>query len=604
MSGQFWTVPCFPMRAPTPHDEAPLSRFIRRALENGFPIPWVLFKIAGFADQGSWTDPLVIDQIRMYYADSDGFPIFDWRRNDDGEIEVRVGGAWLPKKFVDFRGLSICPSCLENAPYRHALWDAIPYICCPYHGTFLIRDCPQCGASVAMTQSGIVECSCGYDLRKAPVCDAPLSVVEFHERMTEAAFETSERPLPTQSGPSSLDDLSLLDLTKLAFCLGPHPTDWDLFESPSGKPRQQIQNTIVGAAELVADWPRSFNSAIRSSLTISVFGALSVHWRNDAIYRAITHDLPEPQFDFLREGFQTVHKEVWDDYRTRYSESLADGSLQTDTPVGLSDAAALLGLKRREVKQLVRAGILSPTLDYDRRDAPNWVFDQACVLSLLTAFENSRQAVPANGYAVGLPFDKCRDAFSAFGLDLADLIKAVLDGTVPVVGESPKKAGLYRFDLRLSDALEFALSSKGSNETVSWRQVPAVLALPLKTCEWLVSNGILNKYESWPNEHCRVSDLMPIIENVILVRRIVLGSDPSLEREHRAQDRLNLKKLSFPLLVSPAVECPSLLCDRKVFEQALAATLPETGILGSKSQGANLGPPQRLNLIQKGSDGE
>lgn len=563
-----WDIPCFPIRAAAPEDEAPLSRFFRRARENGLQDAWDLFREAGFKDQGSWTDPAVMERIQEHYGLAEN-RLFDWRRGVRDGLEIRIGNGWIPRRHVDFRGMAVCPRCLEEGQYRRALWDVRSFLCCPRHGLWLINACRQCGAPVDLLTSRIAECPNGHDFRMFIGNQAPDHAIEYHGRLEQAAgFGDGQ----SRSFDDELSKLTLFDLLALGLVLGPHPTDWDLLEAPQGKEHWEFRRCIDGAAARLSDWPYGFRKAVSASVAKArTRAALSMAWRNGSIHYSLYERLRGPQFAFMRAEFEALGEEMWALYGTAGNEQPQDGNAATQDLLGLSDAAFLLGLDRGGTKRLLRAGLIEPVSDYDKGEGPHWVLTRDSIDSLERTFLEAFDPPPARGYRVGMPFDSARNAFSLWKNGLPGLIGAVGTGRIPVVGMDEKRQGLRRFILDFRCLADFLLAGKRPDERVGWRAAMMLLGLKNAPADWLAAKGILTKEGEWPHVTCSVGDLRNAAADVIILRRVEFGSETGIPSRPS-----NPKKLDIRYLGSPANDCPVFLCERETLDEFVARCVERT----------------------------
>lgn len=566
MNFGLWEVPSFPYRPAPVLDESPLSRFFRRAQANCFSEEWVFFRDAGFRNQGSWTDPSVMDRIQAEYG-SDEDRLFEWRRGLDGEIEIRVGTAWAPSKHVDFRGVAVCPRCLEEGAYRRVLWDVSCFLCCPRHDLWLTDSCRDCGGSVDLLISGISECAHGHDFRRFAGNRAPDHVVEFHRRLEEAAgLGHGGGDGRGNRFQDSLSALSFFDLLSLGLVLGPHAATRDLLEAPVGKPRSEIRRAIEGAASVLADWPNGFRQSILTDVRkAGRNGALSVHWRSSAIHDAVNERLVGPQFDPVRAEFEAMRKELWARYDAAVGKTSADNEAAGEDLIGLTDAAHLLGLDRSNTKRLMLAGLFSPVTDYDKREGANWLFHKDSIEALDQVFVDAMQAPSATGYCIGMPLDSAWSAFRAWNDALPGLIRAVAAGRIPVVGIDPKKRGLKRFVLDFRAMADFLLEGRAADERIEWRKAAALLGLKKGVCDWLAAQGVLRPEGKHPWVTCPAGDVQRAAEEIVVLRRVVFGTETGLTERDREPGRLGCRPLG-----QPANGCPVFLYDRATLERLVA----------------------------------
>lgn len=108
---------------------------------------------------------------------------------------------------------AICPECLRLKRALHASWELTAVAVCPWHGCWLIDQCPRCNATLSWRRPGVSRCRCGFDLSAAAVSPAPPAVCA----LTAIVEERIGAELATRAGaqfgfPQELDTIPLNQL--------------------------------------------------------------------------------------------------------------------------------------------------------------------------------------------------------------------------------------------------------------------------------------------------------------------------------------------------------------------------------------------------------
>lgn len=61
---------------------------------------------------------------------------------------------------------AVCPDCLAQQQAISGLWDLRAVCVCPHHGKWLIDRCPACNEALKWNRASLINCQCGFDLRK------------------------------------------------------------------------------------------------------------------------------------------------------------------------------------------------------------------------------------------------------------------------------------------------------------------------------------------------------------------------------------------------------------------------------------------------------
>ena len=170
------------------------------------------------------------------------------RSSDEGSLEfgLRLSWAnglsdvrWLVNE-AQHRALRYCPLCLLESAHWHSAWNDGGRPCCTLHQIWLCEQCHVCGHALRLNRVRLVRCSCGADLREAPV--NPMGAAY-------RACDSADDP-PTQA--------TLLWLGS-----------WSV-HGPKGKPLKKASVTgltnrvalLEAGAEVVQGWPDAWFTAL------------------------------------------------------------------------------------------------------------------------------------------------------------------------------------------------------------------------------------------------------------------------------------------------------------------------------------------------------
>lgn len=508
-----WSLPVRPVVAA---DEAPLSYLARVAEANGYTNVFWLLEAHGAVRPNDFIDQQVIHAALESVLGSRGSPL-PAAAAGSGSPGGLVSNGWdLPPDLLDTRSSKLCPRCLNDAPYRRNSWDVRGVLCCPRHGTWLIDRCPKCRNGIGLDYAGVYRCRCGIDLKTVPARQAPDAVVAYHRLIAARLRGDATGPLePFGEAAEPLERLSASDLLQLPNHLSPRPTSTGFAMCPLGTEPQPLRDAVTFTARLLVDWPANFHAHLTELVGTSSTAALSLGWRSKALSWAFNQGLAEPRFAFLREAYEEFRQKLWTQYVAVQSHRLPETVKEAPSALlGLTDVAVRLGLHRREVRQLVAAGIIDPTVAPERIQEGNWLFDQQEVDRLMAAIWN-KDRFRDNGVEIGLPFDLARNAYTRRGKNLASLVRSVLDGAVPIVGIDPAKRGLFQLYVlhdAVLDQLLFAPTS--SDATVRCSEMPALLGLRHGAVVWLQARGFLAIDGDGPLARCSARQVRQLAQKI------------------------------------------------------------------------------------------
>lgn len=474
-------------------DESPLGHVARTALANACPTVGWLIQLAG----GNLVDSLVSISTHHRLAPALGLdpnahlPTRPVAGSAEEAQEIRIGSAWLEASHCDLSGSRICPVCLDESPYRRAIWDIRALRCCPEHENRLLDACPDCGAAPAIEAGSLTACRCGYDLTRAktePADDTELALARWIAHL--AGFG----PEPGDAAMSSLSPylraLSLSDLIDLVVMLG-----HELFGADAVLGRRQVSAEAWGGAmdagvAALECWPEGLSDGLRFDRDRGRPAALSFRKRHRGIYTAFADRFSGDRFAFLREAVEKIEHDKWEEYQQRFSCRLPEEiAFQEEMLVGVASLAGELGVEERIAMQLVAGRAIPAVTRGTRNDVEDWLVEPDAARRLLSRMEASIREIPTDGCAFGLHFRFARSMCTRFGNWLSWLINNTVNGNLPLIARADTGKGLYDFIYdydRLADRILDRHSLR--SEPVRTHHQAVILGLPGSRGEWLVNN--------------------------------------------------------------------------------------------------------------------
>ena len=200
-----------------------------------------------------------------------------------------------------------CPVCIREGGVLLGQWSLKLVCTCPKHCVWLQDVCPRCGAS--RTWSDVVKFQC--------ICECGASLLSTNAE--EASKDVHALTLLLCGDPSpaerlaSLSGLCTAATHRLVRYLGPFHAD----PKPS-HPGETLdvhrlevaRGLVTGAAALLNQWPTSMHSKI-AELQPTAPKSPSVRRTFDPLYRVLYDALPEAEFQFLRDAFESYLHEHW-----------------------------------------------------------------------------------------------------------------------------------------------------------------------------------------------------------------------------------------------------------------------------------------------------
>ena len=328
----------------------------------------------------------------------------------------RLAHTTIPAWLLNVRHPRVCPRCIREGRPIQRVWEISWTTCCPQHGNYLVSQCSRCDQPLSWDRPWLHRCDCGFGLpalpiRQAPPAEIALSALFGGRFAAKPATELCQtlpvwlNALPSAELPSFLLKLSALEINAKA----------------PQQLRSMCRNVDAAKAitawlaDLLSTWPASiFIHLDRATATLSDADNLrgqAVRIR-EAVRGLLTRDAPIEASKTLTAWMRTSCNQSWLQPQGVFSRLTADESsiqaesLRASLDLGkqafayaisitkaspmqpslvssdalsplqlqqlkklvarwrstLSETAAAdkLGLSRRDVGSLVRAGLLTP----------------------------------------------------------------------------------------------------------------------------------------------------------------------------------------------------------------------------------------------------
>lgn len=280
-----------------------------------------------------------------------------------------------------FRSLNVhmprvCPTCLEEGLYLRRLWDLSLIVVCPLHGTYMLRNCPQCNSPLRWSRAQVAICDCGFDFRTAKMPTVDRAITDLTRRLALVAEDvgTTEyfRQLPLNFNDSFPDlDLPLDELCTLIMFVGGlsiHGAGGKAFMQPRLIDMQYAVSLVDHASQSLQSWPDNFHRSLQRMMEARERKDHSgINQRFGYMYTYMYVCLRSHHFDFLRERFE-MH--LRDNYvgiidTKRVSRVSSDICTQARY-VSAKTAAKELNTGAVRIKEFIEAGELCGVIQRDK----------------------------------------------------------------------------------------------------------------------------------------------------------------------------------------------------------------------------------------------
>lgn len=347
------------------------------------------------------------------------------------------------------QALRWCGACLDESRYFRGVWSIKLYCVCPRHHAFLRDRCPTCGCPQRYPENASWRCTCGSRLdADDDVIVPPPTLVRLTSALEAAVL-----------GQPPLDDLPSLAPAawwRLIRFLGAFAGT----ERPAKPGKTAITHHLDRACRLVTfvaylvdQWPNRFHELL-TAIQQSASHTFSVRRTFDPMYRILYVHLREPEFQFLRDAFESYLKLHWWGLLCRRNRALSLSTIATHPRRTVSEAAKQFGVCPSRLTRAVQLELIPHStamlpsgrrqISISEQDAPRVVSLgdsltlREAAIRLHVAESRVRELIAANVIRALYSRPECKAAawpLSSFDVDALEQISGTrLDGrpTIPI----------------------------------------------------------------------------------------------------------------------------------------------------------------------------
>lgn len=275
-------------------------------------------------------------------------------------------GAFFNRSIIRPHCPKVCVKCLNESGYGSRIWDCSLVTVCPIHKCLLLDACPKCKRRLRAIRNRLSVCVCGCDwsglqsdLRHEHEMVVSRRIYQLCD-LLPLDHHSKERLNPLQS--LGLQDFVIV----LTFIAGLEcEMSWAI-----GRPSKSIKlrnddlhTCITKAYQVFRNWPHNFHQFLNAkskgnSRLNPRDGKLDTALKEEfgPLFRRLYGDLPEPQFDFLREAFaQYLNNRL----RAQFEDVDRFSSVpesNDDKYITVTEARRLLKLSHDSILDLVKTG--------------------------------------------------------------------------------------------------------------------------------------------------------------------------------------------------------------------------------------------------------
>ena len=249
------------VRTPAPLSNESLFGFVLRVSEaNGYDSPGHPLRLADIFRGQVFAAGFPVDRFaKVLGVNGDDLSAIAHRQDQGTTRQYKILGHSLGRSLrnapLRLHHPAFCPQCVEEAGHIDAFWDLEAAIACPTHHCFVIRQCPACAAPVNWRRPGLLKCVCG-----AQLTNKLLSLPEETTIELMGFLKAKLHCLPLTDLPNTcafplpwLEAIPLRWLLELLHLLGPHN-----LEEGEGVDRG-MHSVIAASANILEQWPLGYH---------------------------------------------------------------------------------------------------------------------------------------------------------------------------------------------------------------------------------------------------------------------------------------------------------------------------------------------------------
>lgn len=282
-----------------------------------------------------------------------------------------------------------CPACLKENQVMQGPWSMKLVCACARHGVWLHGSCPRCARAPRWSDMDSFHCACGAAFSDASMERANAAVLAI----TRLLYGDGDDALLLREIPKLLP----MDIHRLVRYLGlfaihirpAHPG-----QVANAHSMLTAQALVMGTAKLLEAWPTGLH-AIMAELQSSAPASPSVRRTFSPLYQVLYEDLSDPCFQFLRDGFENYLREHWWGLVCKRNKLLKRQTISNHPRLSLPQIAAAAGVPTSVVRHLVQAELVLTTttpLPSGRQSCTLHVEDVARIQAATDGAVSMRQA--------------------------------------------------------------------------------------------------------------------------------------------------------------------------------------------------------------------
>jgi len=250
-----------------------------------------------------------------------------------------------------------CPLCLRESAHLRGQWMLKLCCVCSRHSIRLLDRCPICGSTQRLERANFDRCICGAWFANAQYVETDVeSVVRITQTLEASIFDKVALP--------SLPSLSAQEWLRLISYLGQFSETLQPAKPGKNANMHQLDTAMslmLNVGKLLDNWPENFH-AILEAIQRKEPAKLSIRRTFGPMYRVLYVDLAGGCFQFLRDEFECYLHEYWRGVVSKRNKAFKPETVTTHPRFTLKQAAQKTGVAPAIVRHIMQSELISDGL--------------------------------------------------------------------------------------------------------------------------------------------------------------------------------------------------------------------------------------------------
>ena len=282
-------------------------------------------------------------------------------------LDIPVEEFPMGRYYTLFSQTRFCPQCLSESPHWRFEWEHVFYTTCHLHGMHMLERCSECGEPTTWRRPNLLTCKCGASFLGMPTEIAKRSEMELCQLLANSLAAEANAAVRCRStkyqSTLPISTIRSISLSILIYTLGTHANSLDSHrkvKSFNWKKMSDASTIVLGAAELLVNWPENFNSFLYKcgDLDNPAAPPYSPPDRFSRLARAIIEICKSDEYEFLIAEYAKFMRQNWFGAINHRHRWATESDLENQPLIPIAKAAKSLRISLARAKDLVLHGVL------------------------------------------------------------------------------------------------------------------------------------------------------------------------------------------------------------------------------------------------------